>query len=182
MANPAYKHFFKNTSYVIFGNIGSRVISVLMLPLYTRWLSVEQYGVIDLLSVYSNLFIIIIGACMADAIFVIPANKDNDVKKELFTSGFFYLIIASVFFASFFPLIKLLPTSILPKSINENLLYFSLLLFGGLFQGYTQGFCKAIDKMKAYSITGFVYTLAATCLSIILVPKYKIGGYVVSFS
>ena len=66
-----YTHFFLNTGYVLLGNSGSKIISVLMLPLYTRWLSIEEFGLVDLLQIYSALLIVIVGACIVDAIFVL---------------------------------------------------------------------------------------------------------------
>ena len=94
-----YTHFLKNTGYVLLGNSGSKIISVLMLPLYTRWLSIEEFGLVDLLQIYSALLIVIVGACIIDAIFVLPSNKNDEEQTSYFTSGFCFIGIVSVIFA-----------------------------------------------------------------------------------
>ena len=48
-----YKTLGKNSLYVMIGTFGSKFISFLMLPLYTRWLSVSDFGLTDLLTIES---------------------------------------------------------------------------------------------------------------------------------
>ena len=56
------------------------------------------------------------------------------------------------------------------------------MLISSLLQGYTQNFCMSIDKMKAYSVTGFINTLFSCVLSFLLIPSLKAEGYVLAFS
>lgn len=51
-----YSRLGKNILLVFIGNVGSKLIGLLMLPFYTRWLSVEDYGVTDVISVYVSFF------------------------------------------------------------------------------------------------------------------------------
>lgn len=44
-----YKRLGKNTLLVFIGNAGSKLIGLVMLPFYTSWLSVEDYGVTDII-------------------------------------------------------------------------------------------------------------------------------------
>ena len=52
-----YSRLGKNILLVFIGNVGSKLIGLLMLPFYTRWLSVEDYGVTDVISVYVSFFL-----------------------------------------------------------------------------------------------------------------------------
>ena len=177
-----YTHFFKNTGYVLLGNSGSKIISVLMLPLYTRWPSIEEFGLVDLLQIYSALLIVIVGACIIDAIFVLPSNKNDEEQTSYFTSGFCFIGIVSVIFVSLLPFISYVPDDVIPNSVKSSKWYLCILLISSLFQGYTQNFCMSIDKMKAYSITGFINTLSSCTLSFLLIPLLKAEGYVLAFS
>ena len=47
-----YKRLGKNSLLVFIGSIGSKLLAILMLPFYTAWLSVENYGDIDLVGTY----------------------------------------------------------------------------------------------------------------------------------
>ena len=51
-----YKRLGKNTFLVFIGNTGSKLIALVMLPFYTSWLSVEDYGVTDIINVYVSFF------------------------------------------------------------------------------------------------------------------------------
>jgi O-antigen/teichoic acid export membrane protein len=44
-----YRRLGKNTLFVFIGNASSKLIGLLMLPFYTRWLSVEDYGTTDII-------------------------------------------------------------------------------------------------------------------------------------
>lgn len=47
-----YSRLGKNTVLVFIGNAGSKLVGLLMLPFYTRCLSVEDYGTTDIINVY----------------------------------------------------------------------------------------------------------------------------------
>lgn len=47
-----YTRFRNNTILVIIGNIGSKLMSFIMLPFYTRWLPIEGYGTVDIINIY----------------------------------------------------------------------------------------------------------------------------------
>ena len=51
------KKLFSNTALFALGNIGSSIILFLLLPLYTNVLTTEEYGIINLVTTFSNLLI-----------------------------------------------------------------------------------------------------------------------------
>jgi O-antigen/teichoic acid export membrane protein len=48
------KQFFKNSTIYIIGNILVKGISLFLVPIYTRYLSPGEYGIIDLFSVIGS--------------------------------------------------------------------------------------------------------------------------------
>ena len=52
-----YTRFRNNTILVIIGNIGSKLMSFIMLPFYTRWLPIEGYGTVDIINIYVSFLI-----------------------------------------------------------------------------------------------------------------------------
>lgn len=70
-----YSRLGKNVSLMFLGNIGSKVLTFLMLPFYTSQLSVGDYGTIDLIQVYVTLLTGIVTCCLTEAIFVFPKNS-----------------------------------------------------------------------------------------------------------
>ena len=81
-----YTRLSKNTALVFLGST-SKLINLLMLPLYTRWLTVDEYGSVDLIVVYSSLLLGIISCSLFDAIFIFPKDHPYEKKCEYFSSG-----------------------------------------------------------------------------------------------
>lgn len=178
--NNKYKSLGKNTILVFIGKFGSGIITFLMLPLYTSWLSPASYGLAELVNTYANILFCIATCCMADAIFIFPKTSDNLGKSKYYSSGLFVallgitLIIICAFVASRKSFVYL--GSICSNSIQIVILSISLFL-----QNYTQQFTRSIDKMKVYSICGIVQTFFVALFAFLLIPKWGVDGYIYSF-
>jgi O-antigen/teichoic acid export membrane protein len=94
-----YKRLGKNTFLVFIGNTGSKLIALVMLPFYTSWLSVEDYGVTDIINVYVSFLVSIVSCCIAESIFIFPKGQKVEKQKQYFSSGIVFVLQA--FFVSF---------------------------------------------------------------------------------
>ena len=86
-----YSRLGKNTLLVFIGNAGAKLIGLLMLPFYTRWLSVEDYGTTDIITVYVTFLMYIVTCSLAEAIFVFPKGAEREKQKSYFSSGVAFL-------------------------------------------------------------------------------------------
>lgn len=178
-----YSRLGKNTLLVFLGNAGSKIIGLAMLPLYTRWLSVEDYGLTDILSVYSTLLISIVSCCIGESLFIFPKNADNNEKREYFSSGMAFLVAMFVFTAIiFFILEKIIYSNSINNSFFDNIWLIYSMVVCMLSQQVIQQFTRSLDKMVVYSITGIVVTLANVFFSILFIPHYGVYGYVLSIN
>ena len=71
-ADNKYARLLKNTGIVFLGNVGSKLLTFLMLPFYTKWLSPAEYGTADLITVYTTFLFCIFSCCIQDSIFIYP--------------------------------------------------------------------------------------------------------------
>ena len=71
------KKLVKNLSFIAIGNIGSKLMGFIMLPLYTSWLSPADYGLTDIISVYAALLLNVIACDISDAIYIFPIGADK---------------------------------------------------------------------------------------------------------
>ena len=78
----------KNTALLSIGTMLTKGINLIMIPLFSAWLSTEDYGMYDLLATYVSLLIPFITLSSSDAVFrfVIESNTDNDKKKYISTA------------------------------------------------------------------------------------------------
>jgi len=173
-----YKRLGKNTFLVFLGKAGSSIIGLLMLPFYTHWLSTNEYGTVDLITTYSSILMGIMTCCIADSIFIFPKESDDNGKTRYFTSGLVYEVIASFCVGIIFLLLQYLSDCYSLRGVFFERIWFVLAFAICQFlQQYSQSFTQSLDKMKVFSITGILYTLAIALFSFILIPRYGLNGY-----
>ncbi|MFV2004927.1 MAG: lipopolysaccharide biosynthesis protein [Gammaproteobacteria bacterium] len=79
-----------HTSIYMYGTILRHSVSVIMLPIYTRYLTPEDYGIVELLSMLIDFATIIFGARVAEAVFRYYCTaKNEEDKKSVITSALF---------------------------------------------------------------------------------------------
>lgn len=173
-----YKKLGKNTILVFIGQAGSSLISLLMLPLYTSWLSTEEYGTVDLMSTYATILLSLVTCCIADAIFIFPKGAPRDDKSKYFSSGLLFSLLATALFiilnSVFYFLYK-------DGSFLHTYSWLTLFLMYSMFiQRYFQQFTRSLENMKIFAATGVVYTIAVAVLAIVLIPYFHLKGYIYS--
>lgn len=174
-----YKKLGKNTGIMLAGNLSSKLISFLLLPVYTHFLSTEAYGESDMIHVYASIALSLVTCCVADGIFVFPKTADNEGKNKFFTSGLVFVFI------SFFSIALLLYTLdlFLPQQHGVILLdkwWIYSLSFSMFVQLYSQQFVLSLEKTTIYSLSGVVLTVLTAVLAFILLPLYGLSGYLLS--
>jgi O-antigen/teichoic acid export membrane protein len=168
----------KNTFWVFIGNIGSKIIGLLMLPFYTRWLSVDDYGTTDIIIVYATLLVSIIGACIPESIFVFPKSQPVAVQKQYFTSGILCSLILFGCSLCIFSIIDAISVLTLWNNSFINYLWWIFFYVLSMYiQQYTQQFCRSIDKVKVFSYTGIIQTVGICLFSFLFIYVYGKGVY-----
>ena len=76
------KNIVKHTSMYSVGSIASKAIGFFLIPLYTHFLSPEDYGVLELLTMMVILTGIIIQGGIATAVFKFFNNYESDKDKK----------------------------------------------------------------------------------------------------
>ncbi|MFV8360172.1 lipopolysaccharide biosynthesis protein [Flavobacterium sp. LS1P3] len=176
-----YKQLGKNTVLVFVGNIGSKMIAFLMLPFFTKWLTVEEYGTSDNAMIYVSLLIAIVTLSISESIFIFPKDKDLKSQKQYFSSGLLYSLFLLIVTGFLLFGIKefLLEVNIL-KSITNNISYIYLLVVALFLQTFSQQFSRSINNIKVYAISGVVLTFLTAILSLFLIPQYGLVGFFIA--
>lgn len=174
-----YTKLAKNTGIMLAGNLSSKLISFLLLPVYTHYLSTAAYGESDMINVYASILLSLITCCVADGMFVFPKKEDEDGKKRYFTSGLAFVLGSFTVVA-----LLLLALDALFKQQQGVLLldkwWIYLMSFSMFIQLYFQQFALSLEKTTLYSISGVVLTVLMAVLAIILLPIYGLPGYLLS--
>ena len=80
------KYLMKNTFLFAIGNIGTKLINFLMIPLYSYCLTISEYGIIDLVFAILSIVIPIITLNIFESVQRFTMDKDADYEK-IFTSS-----------------------------------------------------------------------------------------------
>lgn len=179
MMDSRYKRLAKNTLLVFAGSLGARLISLFMMPLYTRWLSVEDYGLTDLLTIYVSFLLSIVSCCMQEAFFVFPKGANLDFQKKYFSSGLLFNIGTGTTTAIVFIIISIFGNIYdIHNSFIDNIWFIYVMLITNIAQQLFQQFTRSTDHMIVYSLTGLIYTLCVAIFAFVLIPQTGVVGYI----
>lgn len=174
-----YKRLGKNTLLVIIGNMGSKLISLFMLPFYTKWLSVAEFGIADLLTIYVLLLTNVITCSIAEAIFIFPKGQGVDKQRSYFSTGLFFTVFSFLIAAILFYLLQnILLTNKINNTFTEYTWIIYFMVFASFIQNFIQQFSRSIDEIKVYAFSGILLTAFTAILSFLLIPKYGLLGYI----
>ena len=174
-----YRRLGKNTLLVFAGNAGSKLIGLLMLPFYTRWLSPADYGTTDIVTVYVTVLSYLVTCCISEAIFVFPKGVEKKEQKEYFSSGIAFILIMFCLTGSIFIAINYFTINChWNNGFVNNLWLIYFMLISTSLQQYTQQFVRSIDKMVVYSTTGIINTVATIIFAVLFIPLYHVKGYI----
>lgn len=72
----------KNTAIIAIGNLFTKCISFFMIPLYTSLMTTQQYGIVDLISTYTSLLIIVLTLQLEQGIFRFLIDVRDSYEKQ----------------------------------------------------------------------------------------------------
>lgn len=168
------KRLLSNTLIFTVGNLGSKLISFLLVPMYTYFFTTEQYGTVDLLITTMNLCLPLISLSLFDAVFRFVMNKEMNATSVLSTGIFSILFV-------FFCLMLLTPVFNYIQLPNAFL--FILCIGGTALFTMFQNFTRAYGGAKIFAVSGIVNSLALAFFNVLLimVMKMKVEGYLLSY-
>lgn len=84
----------KNTLILFIGVVGTRLISFVMLPLYTSWLSVEEYGMVDIFTTIVSMCVPLLTLQLEQAVFrFMIEDKVLQEYQETVSTGVMCLLV-----------------------------------------------------------------------------------------
>ena len=173
-----YKELSLNTLLFTISSFGSKLISFLLVPLYTYTLSTQDYGTVDLLNTTIQLLIPFLTVNIQDAVLRFSLDSDYE-KDEVIGVGIKITFISSILLAIIlyvFESIDYIPID------NKYLLYllFSY-VFGSLFNIFSM-YLKAKNKIKILTFGGILNTFITCILNVFLLLWLKKGvtGYLLA--
>ncbi len=170
-----YKRLITDTFVFALGNLGSKVILFFMVPLYTNFLSKEEYGTSDLVFTIAQLLIPFVSLVIFDAVLRFGISKDAN-KNNVLKSSFLVLGIGSIVTVFITPLFGFY------APLAEWKWYLCVYVILTMIGNVELNYLKLIERNKTYAIISILHTLALALTNVLLLTHFHWGirGYLVA--
>lgn len=158
-----------NTFVYFLGNISTKLVSFLLLPLYTRKLSPSDYGYFDLITTAIDLVVSIIFLEIWQGIlrFLIDERKAEG-KNIVFSTGIVLVVICSLFYTfSFYAFVHFI-------HIEMSFLVYLLGLLSAL-MNFLNFVSRGINKNFLFALSGILNSVVFILLNIFMILFLRMG-------
>ena len=182
------KQLVRGTSFYTLSKLLTKVGLFLLLPLFTRYITPEEYGVIELLRPIINFIPLFFtfGLYTAQTRYYFEIREKEKIKEYIFTlNSFLWVVTIIILFFLHSPL-----KFILGKIIDYNKVNFYPYIFLALIAGFVKlyvhmarNYFKVIKKYSRVAIGNIIGFIAFAVISITLIVylDYGVLGYMVAF-
>lgn len=171
-----YKKLVGNSLIFAIGNLGSKLMQFIMIPLYSYTLTTTQYGKVDFLTTVVSLLLPVFSLDIYDAAFRFALDKSDNRTQTLNTSLLFITLVS----------IGLMPLTILLQLLIKDypLLNTGFLLIASMFFSLISNYARAINKIKQFAIAGIINSLTMGLMSFMLLYcfHWAMNGYLFSMA
>ncbi|MFT8929658.1 MAG: polysaccharide biosynthesis C-terminal domain-containing protein [Sporolactobacillus sp.] len=171
-----YRKLALNSIIFAIGNLGSKLVGLFLVPLYTFFLTKQQYGSVDLLTTTYSLLLPIVTLSIHEAVLRFTMDKDYS-KTAVLNNGLMLVLIGySVgwllfpIFHSFFP-------------FQQYLIYFFIMLLLASINMTLTNFLRANNQILLFALLGIVSSITMLIATFFLLVYCHLGipGYLFSF-
>lgn len=170
------KYLFKNTFIFALGNIGTKLVSFFLVPLYTNYLLTEEYGTVDLVITLGSFIVPILILNINEAIMRFSLDKDAD-KNSIMSTGITSLLFMILLATLLYPLI------LLYKPISEYSLYvYFYFISCGLSTVFLYNL-RGREQLFHFSLGSILHAFSTAVLNIIflVVVDWGIPGFMLAY-
>jgi len=171
------RSLFKSTAIYGAGDLFNKVVGFLLIPLYTSYLTPQEYGVYNMLFLYSALAGIVVLLGTNVAFFRFFVNFGETERKKVFSSILFFITITSAIFllATYIlrdPLASLLLGD---SSLSHLIILMSLATVAGAYLTILLVVDMAKKNAKAFIIYNGIKMLTNIALNVVFVIYLSLG-------
>lgn len=164
------------------GSFSSKLLIFLLLPLYTLYLSKEEFGVYDILLTTIYLLIPILSFQISQSLYRWIIYSDNEKYNSIILSTSFYFLLTTC--VILFITLELVNIFLKIKYFT----YYNLFIFLSILTPFFLQTTRSLKKLKLFAISGISSSLMILLFSIIFFNFFNLGlrgvllSYILSYS
>lgn len=177
MPQDEKKNFFTNTVIYFIGTALSKVLTLVVLPIITRFVTTEQYGIYDLIITVSSLFVPLFTFQIIETAYrFIYDSKETELKTIITNVAVSVVITSTVFLLIMFVVGQFWFSF-------ENIVYVALYYIGTVILNFYQRVARSLGLNKEYAISGFISTVTLLSFQLLLVTctSMRVDGLIYSY-
>lgn len=158
----------KNTLILSLSTLINKGLMFIMVPIFTRWLSTEEYGTYDVLATYVTLLIPIITVASSNAVFRLAIDKGFQEQKKYIANGLYFVsanLVISVLILwvanCFFHFQVFIP--------------FVVMLVSEVLDNYFQGYLRAVKRLSILGICKTATSFTNAIMVVVFVKFFNMG-------
>lgn len=173
-----YKYFLKNIGLMTLSNFASKILSFLLVPLYTSVLTTADYGLYDIYTTTAFLLVPLLSGAVSQAALRFSMDADSD-RRQVFSEAVRTFIRASLIVVVAVVInawLNLVPL------FNEYPIFFILYYVFCLLSDILLSFARGIDCIFDVAIAGIISSVVIIVLNVTLLLVFPMGvsGYFIA--
>lgn len=161
------------------GNSANRIVGFLLLPLYSRYLSPEDYGVLALVGMFGEVLFILTNMGQSSAIFRTYFQHEDPRARETVITTSLWLVLTLSFPIGLLALTLSEPLAQLITGSTSYTIWVMLGIGGVIFrtlQRMPMAVLRAREESRRYAVNSFLRTIIGLVLAIVFVVGLHLGG------
>lgn len=171
--NKKYKYLSVNFLLFTLSNIGPRIISFLLVPIYTRYLTTADYGTGDIITSLVGFALPIVSVCIESAVLRFSFDKDY-THCEIITNSFLVLLRGSLICLVGVFIVAVIPGT--GVSYYSLVSFFLMFLANGIYN-LLSNYARGTEKVRIMVEMSLITTLSTCVLNIFILVFLHKGLY-----
>ena len=162
-----------------FGNAGNRLVGFLLIPIYSRYLTPADYGVLALVAMFGQILYAFMNMGQSSALFRTYFRNDNPTRRETVVTTSLWLILGLSFPVGLLALVLAKPLAWLLTGSPAYTMWVVVGIAGIAFKTLLRlpmAVLRAREQSHAYAAVSFAQTMAGLVLALIFVVGLHLGG------
>lgn len=166
----------KNTALFALGNLGSKILQVVMVPYYTRVMTSAQFGTTDILQAVVALLMPIFSLTIYEGVFRFAMERDYD-REGVLTTGALVTTVGAAMLCIIGAFCCLIIPPIYVWLVVGNTV---TVAFRSLFSQYA----RAVNRIRLFALDNILITVFVLVLNVVFITVLRWGvvGYILGYT
>lgn len=169
------ENLVKNTALFAIGNLGSKLLQIVLVPYYTRVMTSAEFGTADILQAIVSLLVPIFSLTIYEGVFRYAMEKEYD-KTSVFSTGVVVSLVGSLLLI----IGGFIGASFMPEAYVWLVVANTIAV---MFRSLLSQYARAVGRVGLFTFDNILLTGVVLLLNIVFITKMQWGvnGYILGY-